>query len=434
MRQETHLAGEQKQKLLLTQAMTQSFHVLQLPVLELAEWLSTEIEQNPALEWEESKPDEISEHYTGPSVTKTAAEDLSIPHTESLFGHLMSQAQQHFFTNDERAIAELIIGNLDERGFLPLNFADLAKDYPDETVRHVLAEIQTFDPSGIGARDLQECLLIQLRYKQKGSSLAYTLIKEHFSDLLHNRLPLIQKQIGCPLEEISHAIKQDIAGLNLHPGAHFNPIPIQPLIPDIEILKENDTWRIEINRQPLPKFRLSPSYAGCVKEASLSPDEKKTLRSFTNSGKSLLEGLRKRTSTLQLIAEILLKHHRHFLSGESTELLPLTMQETAEMLFLSESTIARAISHKYLSCPRGIFPLRTFFSQAFKKAESETISIYTAKNLLKKMIEEEDKKHPLSDEQLAIKMGLYGIPCARRTIAKYRHLLKIGPASHRRKW
>ena len=416
MKQEAQLIGQQKQKLLLSMAMTQSFQILQLPVLELAEWLKTEIEQNPTLEWEEIG--EEADHHRG-----STRFEIALPHTISLFEHLMAQANQHFVSESDRKIAEFIIGNLDEKGFL--TDTELLKE---ESAEQILFEIQTFDPPGIAATSVQHSLLIQLNLKNKKSTLAYTLIKDHYDDLLQNRLPLLQKKLNCTLEELNAAIKLDIASLNLQPAAHFHPTPVQPLIPDIEIAKENDTLTIVINERPMPKFRLTSQYEQLV---TLDAEEKKTVRQFTHSGKQLIQSVQKRSSTLRSIAEEVLRHHYLFMNGEADELLPLPVHETAAALNLSESTIARAISHKYLSCPKGIYSLKMFFSPAFKKAD---VSVHTAKTLLKKMVEEEDKKSPFSDEELAAKMSLHGIPCARRTVTKYRKHLNIGPASHRRQW
>ncbi len=422
-----------KQQQMLTAGMQQALHVLQLPLIELSEWLKAEIEQNPLLtavedegEGREEEPDSIDtaeldfeqnsfeilergdENFTrglfSDSEESKSGIEPQTPYSPSLFEHLMQQARLAFHTKEELTQAEWIIGNLDERGF-----------FTGEGPSAILEVIQQFDPPGIAARNLQESLRIQLRLKGKATDLAYRVIDQHFEDLIHNRLPLVQKNLGCTAEELKAAIHQEIASLNLQPAGCLPSSPLPSLTPDLILRKEEKGWSVEVNEEWIPKFRL-------VEGASESR--------YLASARWLRRALERRQATLKAIAHYLIKTQGAYLSGDQQGLLPMTMEEVAQAIGLHESTIARAVADKYVSCPRGLLALRSFFTAAL----AEGVSNHTVKQLLKQMIAEENKRLPLSDRALSLKIAQRGIPCARRTVAKYRSTLKIPSAAQRRQW
>jgi RNA polymerase sigma-54 factor len=417
-----------RQQQMLTVGMQQALYVLQLPVLELAEWLQAEIEQNPVLTTEEEnegeenavEPAEQAElDFEENSFEALEALDsreffgeIEGPKREpeafyrpSLFEHLMEQARLAFRTGEELKQAEWIIGNLDERGFFT----------GAEASAVILEKIQSFDPPGIAARSLQESLLIQLRLKGKAEELAYRVVEKHFEDLIHNRLPLVQKSLGCTPEELKAAIHEEIASLNLQPAGCLPSSPLPSLTADLILTKEDESWSVEINDEWLPKFRL-------VEGAS---DGK-----YLAAARWLRRNLEKRQATLKAIAHYLIKTQGAYLSGDSQDLLPMTMEEVGKAVGLHESTIARAVAHKYLSCPRGLVSMRSFFTAAL----AEGVSNQAVKHLLEQIIADENKSRPLSDQALSLKIAQKGIPCARRTVTKYRCALKIPSASQRRQW
>jgi len=394
-------------QLRLTQAMQQALHVLELPLQELANLVQQEIEHNPAVEEVSPPHKDIFSSKEGP----LNLIDHVLPHKPSLFEYLMQQAALAFDSPEDLSIAETLIGNLDKRGFL--------SDYPPLSPKEqkVLFILQTFDPPGIAARSLQESLLLQLASKNQKNTLAYQIIEHHFEELLLNRLPDISKKLKLSLSALQKILEKEIAPLDLRPASKFHTFHPEYLIPDVLITQEDTTWNIEVSSALLPHFTISST---------------KELRPYISSATWLLSALRKRSTTLKNIARVLLDRHLSFFSGEETTLKPLTIQEVADELHLHPSTVARACMHKTLSTPLGLFPFRYFFSHSLQKT-SET-SKHALKHYLSKLVSEEEKTHPLSDEALAKKLRAQGIPCARRTIAKYRRLLSIPAAAQRRLW
>ncbi len=435
MKIKTHLELKFKtqQALVLTMAMQQALYVLQLPVTDLVQWVQLQIEQNPLLQFDESSSDdlpseldfdlqgfEVLDHLDETFVQglfpdetfeeKVSLENL-IPSSTSLHDYMMEQARGAFDDPQQLAHAEEIIGNLDEKGFL----GDFDAD------PQILKIVQSFDPPGIAARNLQESLLIQLRFQKKESSLAYLLISEHFDDLLRCRLSFIAKKFHMTISDIQASLKKDISSLDFHPASRFQTATAAPIIPDVMIEQRDTHFHIRINEAPLPRF-------------TLSPPSMTNLNSHYTEGKWMEKILSRRRDILTKIVQFLLVKHREFFTGSTQNIEPLAIQELAKELQLHESTIARAVKDKYVACPRGIFSLKYFFPHVSSTTEDgTTISHVESKQLLLKLILQEDKNKPLSDDALARAMSKAGIRCARRTISKYRKVLNIPPASHRRK-
>jgi RNA polymerase sigma-54 factor len=407
------LSTRQTQQLLLSTAMQQAFHVLQMPILELEEWLKNEIEQNPVLEYIEDDEDFTEENFE----TSSEHQELEpfIPKQHSLYEHLMNQATLTL-SQEELAFAEQIIGNLDDRGF----FCGTLPQSPE--AHAILAKIQSFDPPGIAAFNVQDSLLLQLRFKEKTLSLAYQVIQHHFEDLIHNRIPVIQKKLECSLEDLQQAIHVDIATLSIHPAAPFNFEPTFPIAPDLRIEKDEE-WKIEVYEDTLPAFRIAPLFLNLSETTS-------DLRKHITAGKWLERIVSRRKKLLKEIGSFLIKKQPLFLSGQSKILHPCSLQELAEELALNPSTVARAVSHKYLHSVQGLLPLRSFFSQASVSDRSSQ----ELQEIVRELLEKEDKSAPLSDAALSKHLKRQGISVARRTIAKYRKNLKLLAASHRRRW
>ncbi|MGE5195963.1 MAG: RNA polymerase factor sigma-54 [Anaerolineae bacterium] len=463
-KQEYNIKQQQTQRLSLSMEMQQALQVLQMPVIELVEWLKLQIEQNPLLEYIfdedssleqnfSSEQEELNFEKSGFDVlqeldesfgkglfddARTSADYVSrqgetiFPYQTSLFEHLMNQARHSLQNEKEIALAEMIIGNLDERGFLSLPLQELSADIVK--LQDVLKKVQTFDPPGIAAKNIKESLMIQLRLKGKECSLAYRLIDEHFDDLLRNRLPLIRQRLKCSNSLLRSVIAEDIAILDLHPGHRFIKEPVLAITPDFKIDYDEAGWHVEVNEESLPRFRLKQDVSKAFFDPSLKSDQKAFIYQYLSSGKWLMHITQQRAKTLHALADIFIKKQKSFLSGETKCVAPMTMQEVAEELCCHESTVARAVSHKYLSCPQGVFPLRDFFRASIKTDTGDFISNESAKSLLLELVKQESKGMPLSDALLSDGMRKRGVPCARRTVAKYRKLLKIPSATQRRKW
>ncbi len=446
--QENQTSLKQNQQLLINLAMKQAFHVLQLPMLELSEWLKSEIESNPVLEmdlakepFKESLDTPVKERHTVRNKSQEDLERRRQEHQEnlltahiSLYEHLMGQAPLIFEERTDLHLAELIIGHLNEKGFLETPLEEVAPSIPLEKMERILDTIQSFDPPGIGARDLRECLLLQLKLKNKGNSQAAQVISEHFDDLLHNRLPLISQKLHIRIGDLVQIVENEIAPLDLSPGYKYSCHVAAAIIPDLLLLSIDEKWQIEVNTSFLPKFQIAPIYLQALRDHSLDNEEYYYLRRQLAGGRWLKRIVQKRNHTLRSIGEFLLKKQMAFFNGHKASLVPLTMKEAAEELGIHESTVARAVANKFVACPQGMFALKSFFKQGVETKSGEKISNHSLRAMLAKTISEEDKLEPLSDEQLARHFQKQGIPCARRTVAKYRSSLKIAPACKRKKW
>ncbi len=444
MEQVTSQNVKQIQRLILSPQMQQALHLLQLPVLELNTMIEEELTQNPLLERgeEEETPVEVRETTARGSGEK--GDDLrafienTVAYEESLYDHLMIQARETFKNREELAKAQWVIGNLDADGLLTASLEEMAAlgGFTPLELEPILKEIQTFDPPGVGAQNRREALLIQLRFGGKNNSLAFRIVENHFDDVIHNRIPVIAKALSRSPSEIRETIAEEIARLDLHPGTnqsqgHYRQV-IQHITPDLVILYLNGCFSIEINDENLPHLRLNHAYMEMLGDASLPNETRDYIQEKIASGKWLMRNLHERNQTLYRIAEALVRSQTAFLSNPKGELIPMTMKEVSQDLELHESTIARAVAHKYVSCPRGTFPLRSFFTHAYTTDGGENVSAQTVKGLLREIIAEENKRRPLSDEAISSMIKEKGIPCARRTIAKYRQELQIGNTAQRR--
>ena len=468
---------KQIQRLIMSQEMTQALQVLQLPIMELQPLIEAELEQNPVLEYEtdfqdeegEAETDEenapiekeleFSEHdslvmqqldeefrdhfeSSGTTEKRQTQEDEKLKNyldslicqKSTLFNHLMDQAREVFEEPLDLKMAEALIGNFDEYGFLktPLLEISILNEFDEKSLERVLNDIQTFDPMGVGAINLQESLLIQLKKLGKKNTLSYQIIQHHYDDLLHHRISLIKKGLKCSEELISLALSKDIAKLDLHPGIGFTSEPVHYIIPDITIKEEGDDFVIFVNDDPLPPLKLNPRYLKLLEDDTLAPETKEFIRKKISSAKWLLKNLTERNETLVKIAHILVKKQKSFLQNPDGKLIPMTMIEIAEELSLHESTIGRAVSNKYINTPRGLLLLRSFFTNAYVVEDGSDMSSQTVKNEVLEIIKNENKKKPLSDETISNMLEKKGIPCARRTVAKYRYTLNLGNAQQRK--
>ena len=401
--------AHQEQRLMMNVTMEKAFHVLTLPNLELGEYLEREVEKNPILK-----------------LIKPLSRPIDfglIQAKETPYASLCRQIDLYFDCPKQKEIARQIAGSLDEKGFLTLSAEELIRK------EEVLKTFQRMDTLGLGARNVQECLLIQLESKR--ATLIYQVVALHYEDLLQNRLQKISKKLKVSLSDLKEMIQKELRPLNPFPGRQFQSDFNPPLIPDLSISKEGKTWSIRINDSNLPTFEINETYLNALNRARISHQEAQFIRHHLAASRWLIETVARRSKILYDVAVYLLKKQRNYLEGTQGNLAPMTRKEMARALNLSESTISRAISHKAIETPRGIMHLRSFFSYGVK-SEYGKVSNQQAKNLLMEWIDQE--KEPLSDAALSKKMREQGIRCARRTVAKYRKQLKIGFASQRKLW
>lgn len=407
-----------KGQLRFSLSMQQSVHILQMPMIDLAGWIENYIDQNPLIERLENPAYQGSLSCAYPFFEDNFA---SCP---TLFEYLMDQVKLSFAVED-RSFAELIIGNLDEKGFLTMNLEEMASEYnlPIETLQNILKKVQELDPPGIAASSLQESLLIQL--KEECSSIAYSIIKDHFDDLLYHRQSHLRKTLKCSVEELEDAV-QLISTLTPYPGIKFNKKVTPVIYPDVTLKKEDDLWMIQIHDEIIPAFQIKTT------PKDLSAEDKKSVKEHLNSAKWLLDVLSKRKSSLFKLTQYLLKKHLFFFEEKSPYLEPIRMGQAALDLGWHPSTLSRAVSEKYISTPSGVFPIKKFFNSSIQEVDEKEISNQTIKEMLRKIIKDEDSKCPMSDQELAQKLKMAGISCSRRTVAKYRTSLGILAAYQRK--
>jgi len=371
----------------MTQTLSQAIGVLQLPAAELSAWLLAEIEKNPLLEIEVLPP-------------SYPADASRLAASETLFDHLMRQMREKFPDPQKRSEAVALMEQMDEKGFLPPSVES-----------PLLPILQSFHPAGIFARDLRECLLLQL---DPGCP-AFQVVNLHFKDLLRGKFEAIKKKTG--ISDLAPALRS-LARLHFRPADLFKSELNLPIVADLLISKWGKTWVVESNDVDLPKFHLRGDYLNLSLE---SAEERASFSQWVASGKSLLRSLKRRKSILLEVGVFLVRKQAAYLNGDGA-LQPLSMREAAQELGLHESTLSRALDGKYAETPRGSVPLRSLISSS-----SDPVKL-----ALQKLISQEDRRHPLSDREIVIRLQKAGLKIARRTVSKYRSQLRIGTVSWRK--
>jgi len=459
-----------QQKLVMTPQMQQVIKLLQIPAMELGEEVRKELETNPTLEEaDEEEPlpeipdDEKSAAQGGESedgidlyLQKVAEEDgapresrdfereerieklQSTRQVEAatLEDHLLEQVRLSRAPEGEIKLAEFVIGNLDDNGWLSTPVAEMAasRKVPPEKVEAALRLVQTLDPAGVGARDLRECLLLQLRNVEGDTSLARKLVKEYLGKLDHNRSALadeLVKATGEGKEAVEAALRQ-VRRCDPKPGGRFTP-PAQRIYPDARIEKEGKGYIVQLNDDGVPPLRLSRQYREMLaKRDTLGGEERKFLQEKFRSAQLLLRGIAQRRFTIQRVIEHLVKTQPEFLERGKAGLKPLTLRDVADKIGVHEATVSRVVANKYVETPRGVYALRDFFSTSLPAGEGTTVSGADVRERIRGMVEAENPAEPLSDEKLADLLKKQGIEVARRTVTKYRESLKI-PGAWQRK-
>jgi RNA polymerase sigma-54 factor len=404
------------QRLILSRAMQESLQMLQMGAFELKELIEEEIEKNPLLD---------APHL--PFFYRSENTSYEIPTSVSLFSSLLAQAREAFSNKNDVAIAEQIFANLDPQGYLSISLDELKEHLKitSENLLSILRVIQTFEPKGIGAQNLQQSLLIQLKAKGKENSLAFKIVVESFSELLHGKTALLQKKYKISNSILQKEILQELKKLSLRPISTSCETISAPVYPDLSLKKEQDKWIVEVIEDFLPKFYLKSETASLLKSSSTS--DKRMLQGFYARGKWLMRSVNRRRKILLQIGLYIIRKQKDFLDGKA-KLYPISIKEIAAELSLHESTVARACRDKYIETHFGIKPLGYFISHALN---GET-SAKAALEILKELLEKEDKNIPLSDQEISEKLKKQGVVIARRTVAKYRQKLLLGSQKTRK--
>lgn len=351
----------------------------------------------------------------------------SIPEAETLKDELREQYLILNCTKKENDIFEYIIGSLDKNGFLTETPENIAKelDTPVDRVNKVIERFKKFDPAGIGASDLRECLLIQLERDGKKGEPAYEIIDDYFDDLLHNRRERIAKRLRLSAEELDEIIKE-IGHYDPKPGRNLSPESALIIKPDIIVTrKEDGTFRVDTNDNLLPYVRISPRIKQHVKAKVFDKKELSYLRNEIRNGESFINNLKFRKRTVLAVAEAIVEAQHDFMNEGPKALKPLCMKEIADKVGVHEATVSRTVNDKYMDTPQGIYEMRYFFSSHVENSDGEDVSTNAVKEKLRELIEKENKKKPYSDAKLAELLKDAGYPIARRTVVKYRKALGI---------
>jgi RNA polymerase sigma-54 factor len=457
------------QKLILTPSLQQAIKLLPMTTLELAELLNQEMVENPMLEEvpaedqtaeaaqtpEPEKPKETKEeawddadyeYFFGeyldegyrPRQPQEVKELPPIENTlstkSSLADHLMWQLNLQASDGIVREIGSAIVGNIDDDGYLVASVDEIAGLGPWEIVdvEKALEHVQGFDPIGVGARDLQECLLLQIRHMGLGGTPAETLVHDHLPLLRNQKIPELAKAVGIEPEEVKAHI-EFIKHLDPKPGSRYTPADSQYVIPDVYIIKTDEGYKAVLNEDGLPQLRISPVYRRLLDKGGETTDETRAyVKDKFRSALWLLKSVDQRQKTIIKVATSIINFQHTFLDHGIEHLRPLVLRDVANDIGMHESTVSRVVNNKYMHTPQGVYEMKYFFHSGISSSFGEQVSSVTIKQRIKKIIEAEDQRRPFSDSKIMNILQKEGLALARRTIAKYREELKI-PTSNQRK-
>lgn len=456
----------QTQKLIMTPELRQAIQILQFNNVELTDYINKQLEVNPFLESVDNKSDESSSNDEPVVESKDNDEvdwrelaekydDLSYKAYErntdneskqsfesytskklSLKDHLMVQLGMTVKSNKEKRIGEFIIESLDNKGYLGCSIQDIGLLINEDVieVERVLRLIQTFDPVGIGARSLSECLMIQLKEKGIQDKNAYIIAERYLEEIATNKIQKIAKDLHITVNRVQ-SICDIIKMLEPKPSRGFivDSDNIRYIVPDVTIEKINNEYIIIVNDSYLPTLTISNYYKNMIgglddKEAS------KFLSDKLNSSMWLIKSIEQRRMTLYKVVDSILKYQRKFFDEGKTSLKPLVLKDVADDIGVHESTVSRATNGKYVQTPRGLFELKYFFASSLSESDGSGVSSTSVKSTIQKLIDEENSQKPLSDQKIAEKLNDKGINISRRTVAKYRDEMRIPSSSMRRRY
>jgi RNA polymerase sigma-54 factor len=497
MAQGLQLSTRLTQSMVLAPQLQQSLALLQAPTLELKALVEQELQQNPVLEEVDSDDTELREKSAADDGDVPATPDLAEPPEDvkfdaateknstepvddfqvefdrlvqldqewrdhfsqtnasirqstedeerrqfmfdsltaetSLAQILMDQAREVDLNDEQRAIAELIIGNIDDYGYLKATVEDLAvlTNLSAEKITGVLKVIQSFDPPGVGALDLRECLMLQLERAGKTDSLEYRIVRDFMEALGKRRIPEIARGTGCEIEDVQTALGR-IGRLEPRPGRAFLPNADQYVLPEVFVQKTGGDFVVTTNDEHIPHLRISNIYKDLMSQGENSTEVKNYIREKIRAGKFLIKSLHQRQQTILNIAKEIVKRQRAFFEKGVAHLKPMTMAQVAEVVGVHETTVSRAVSSKYMQTPQGVFEMKFFFTAGLQTTTGNGVSNTSVKDMIAEIFKSEDSAKPLSDQEVVTMLGGKGITIARRTVAKYRDELNILPSNLRK--
>lgn len=460
MRMGFNLHLEQSQKLIMTPQLQQAIQILQFASMELEQYVSEQLETNPVLEeiieneksniseekiaedkikdinWKEYIEDFNNYEYTKGNYYNEESDfsfENIVSKESTLHEHLLFQYNITFSDKKHMQIGEYLINSLDERGYLTFPVADIANHFGEDeaVVENILQIIQTFDPPGVGARTLQECLILQLKALEIKDEKLYSLIQDYLPEIASNKYPLVAKQLKISVEQVQ-GYCDFIKTLEPRPGRKFSLNQNRYIIPDVIVKKIGHEYVVLTNDSCGPRLTIRDDYKKMITSGLENTEVIKYLNDQFNSAAWLIRSIEQRKQTIYKVAEIIIKKQIVFFEKGKKHLRTMTLKEVADEAQVHESTVSRATNGKYIETPVGTFELKYFFSSGVEDVHGEGISSQSIKSFMQDIINEEDPKKPLSDDKIVEKLLAKGINISRRTVAKYRDDMGV-PSSTKRK-
>lgn len=460
------------QQLVMTPQLQQAIKLLQLSRMELENLINTELVENPILEESgdsESTTQSVSEVEaapdTKPEENPQASEDFNwenylenarstpnlpahrggeddLPSYEntltqpaSLTDHVAWQLKMSELTDAQKAMGEVIIGNINEDGYLQASLEEMAEkeSFDIHELEAVLYHIQSFDPVGVGSRDLKECLLVQIYDMAFNDESLERMVENHLPDLEKKNYQNIAKTLGISMEDVIERVKI-IEELEPKPGRAFGGAPSHYIIPDIYVVKRGDEYVVMLNEDGLPKLKISGFYKNLLEDGlKKEADTKEYIQTKLRSAVWLIRSIHQRQRTIYRVTESIVRQQKEFFDKGIAFLKPMVLRDVANDIGMHESTISRVTTNKYVHTPRGIFELKFFFNSGISRVHGADVASETVKEKVKAIVAQEDPAHPFSDQKIVEMLIKENINIARRTVAKYREMLGILPSSKRKK-
>lgn len=357
----------------------------------------------------------------------------SITSGTSLQEHILEQVRLSELTDAQRPVADMIIGNIDDYGYLKATLEELSAStsIPVPQIEEVLKIIQTFHPVGVGARDLRECLMLQLERQNRAHTLEYRILRDHMDALGKRRVPELARGTGADTDEVQEAMAR-IALLEPRPGRAFLPDNDHYVTPEVFVSKSGDDYLVTTNNEQIPHLRISNTYKDLMSRPDASSEEREYIREKIRAGKFLIKSLHQRQTTILNLAREIVNRQREFMEKGVAGLKPMTMIQVAEVVGVHETTVSRAVSGKYMQTPQGIYEMKYFFTSGIQTATGQDMSNASVKDIIQEIFKGEDTTKPLSDQEVVLMLADKGIVIARRTVAKYRGELNILPSNLRK--
>lgn len=466
------------QSLVITPQLQQAIKLLQMSRMELESAVRSELEENPILEEAEvlreedlqrtkeaateiqvgtgetpdtqaqdpQKQDEFEwesyfeQNQKPPQAGMAGSEEImnyenAISATQTLHDHLSWQVKMNGFSEYEEQIADLLMSYIDDDGYIktPLDQIAAEEKIPLEDLEDTLSLIHEFDPAGVGARDLKECLLIQAKHLEEDTQDLVTLINNHLKDLEKKNYDAIAKAMGRQLEEIVEMCKI-IYSMDPKPGRAYVSNETQYVTPDVYVYKVGDDYVVSLNEDGLPRLKISNFYKNVLKGGKSEDKTQDYIQEKLRSAVWLIKSIHQRQRTIYKVAESIVKHQREFFEKGAAFLKPMILRDIANDIGMHESTVSRVTTSKYVHTPQGIYELKYFFNSGISSSDGDALASESVKLKIKDLVAKEDTKNPLSDQKIVELLKVEGIQIARRTVAKYRDMLKILPSSQRKKF